>query len=131
MRLGSREIHPQPIGYDMEAHAICSVAYKSVTRELVQVIKIVSHNLSNPLESFEPRIATDLISKQLQLIDEIAEQLDNSAKEFFSFFDPSIFTLIKELKIRHHFTATQTHQLEKVIQQAHALGLETPKSGSL
>lgn len=121
--------YPQPIGYDMEAHAICSVAYKSVTRELVQVIKVVSDNPSNPLESFEPRIATDLITKQLHLIDQIVEQLDNLAKSVS--LDPSIFTLIKELKIRHHFTATQTHQLEKVIQQAHALGLENSEIRSL
>ena len=121
--------YPQPIGYDMEAHAICSVAYKSVTRELVQVIKFVSDNPSNPLDSFEPRIVTGLITNQLHLIDEIAEQLDKLAKSVS--LDPSILSLIKELKIRHHFTVTQTQQLEKVIKQAHTLGLENYEIRSL
>ena len=70
-----------------------------------------------------------MITKQLHLIDEIAEQLDNLAKSVS--LDPSIFTLIKELKIRHHFTATQTQQLEKVIKQAHTLGLENYEIRSL
>ena len=104
----------------MEAHAICSVAYKSVTRELVQVIKIVSDNPSNPLESFEPRIATDLISIHLPLIDEIAEQLDNLKSISL---DPSIFKINQRIKSSHHFTATQTHQLEKVITAGTYLGI--------
>ena len=57
------KLYPRPIGYDMEAHAICSIAYRSITRELVQIIKIVSDNPSNPLESFSKKTATNLIAK--------------------------------------------------------------------
>ena len=121
----SEKAYAQQIGYDMEAHSICSVAYKSITRELVQIIKVVSDNPSRPLNSFEPRIATDLIAAQLSLIVEIAEHLDSLAQSISK--DPKIFSLIKKIKIRHHFSATQTHQLEKIIHQAHILGLEHSK----
>ena len=47
----------EPIGYDMEAHAILFIAYTSITRELVQVIKVISDNLPRTrLESFESQI---------------------------------------------------------------------------
>ena len=37
--------------------------------------------------------------------------------------DPDTLAILAEMKAKFHFTATQTHQLEKLLLQAHALGL--------
>ena len=121
--------YPQPIGYDMEAHTICSVAYKAVSRELVQIIKIVSDNPSNNLDTFDPKTATDLISIHLPLIDEIIESMDGIIQSIS--LDPILLKLVTKIQSSHHFTFTQSHQLRKVIQQAHALGLKNSKITNL
>ena len=113
--------YPEPIGYDMEAHAVCSIAFKSVTRELVQIIKVVSDNPSSPLTGFDPKLATDLLFENLSIVDEISEQLE--ALECEISMDPDILAILAEMKAKFHFTATQVHQLERMLQQAHALGL--------
>ena len=117
--------YPQPIGYDMEAHTICSVAYKAVSRELVQIIKIVSDNPSNNLDTFDPKTATDLISIHLPLIDEIVESMNDIIQSIS--LDPILLKLVNKIQSSHHFTVTQSHQLRKVIQQAHVLGLNNSK----
>ena len=113
--------YPKPIGYDMEAHAICSIAYKSVTRELVQIMKVVSDNPSSPLAEFDPKLATDLLFENLSNVEEISEKLEELEREIT--MDPDILAILAEMKAKFHFTATQTHQLEKLLLQAHALGL--------
>ena len=64
----------------MEAHAFCSVAYQSCTREIVQSIKIVSDNPSNPLNSFDPKTASNLIENQLDHIHTAIEGIEDLAK---------------------------------------------------
>ena len=113
--------YPEPIGYDMEAHAVCSIAFKSVTRELVQVIKVVSDNPSTPLTEFDPKLVTDLLFENLSIVQEISEQLEALKHEIS--MDPDILVIQEEMKANFHLTATQSHQLEKLLQQAHALGL--------
>lgn len=121
--------YPQPIGYDMEAHAFCSTAYQGITRELVQVTKIVSDNPKNPLASFHPKTATALISSQIKWIAEIVEQLENLSHELQ--LEPEILDLIGQAKSVHHFSVTQSHQLEKLVRHAHALGFEIAELKSL
>ena len=123
------KLYPHPIGYDMEAHAICSIAYRLITRELVQIIKIVSDNPSNPLESFSKKTATNLIASQLTLIEEIVEQMDDLSNRLSP--DPVILELIEQIRSKFHFSSTQTHQLEKLVKQANALGLEITKISSI
>jgi adenosylhomocysteine nucleosidase len=113
--------YPEPIGYDMEAHAFCSIAYQSITRELVQVIKVVSDNPSAPLADFNPKFATDLLFANLSHIEEISEQLERLEREIS--MDPLILGMLAEIRAKLHCTATQVHQLERILQQAHALGM--------
>ena len=113
--------YPEPIGYDMEAHAFCSIAYQFITRELVQVIKVVSDNPSAPLTDFDPKLATDLLFENLSIVEEISEQLEALEREIS--MDPDILAILAEMKAKFHFTATQVHQLQRILQQAHALGL--------
>lgn len=121
--------YPQPIGYDMEAHAFCSTAYKGITRELVQVTKVVSDNPKDPLASFHPKIATTLISAQIESIAEIVEQLENLSRELK--LEPEVLDLIGQVKSVHHFSVTQSHQLEKLVRHAHTLGFEIAELKSL
>ena len=121
--------YPQPIGYDMEAHSICSVAYKAVSREMIQIIKIVSDNPSKNPDTFDPKTAIDLISIHLPLIDEIIESMDDIIESIS--LDPIQLKLVNKIQSSYHFTVTQSHQLRKVIQQAHALGLKNSKITNL
>jgi hypothetical protein len=114
--------YTNPIGYDMEAHAFCSTAYHSITRELVQTIKFVSDNPTSRLISFSPKIASEIIGSHLQLVEEITNQLQNLSEELQ--IDPEIPEMIKELKSTYHFTFTQTHQLEKLIRHSFSLGMQ-------
>ena len=119
----------EPIGYDMEAHAFCSIAYQSITRELVQVIKVVSDNPSAPLADFNPKFATDLLFANLSHIEEISEQLEGLEREIS--MDPLILGMLAEIRAKLHCTATQVHQLERILQQAHALGMAQNEIRSL
>ena len=114
--------YPESIGYDMEAHAFCSIAYKSVTRELVQVLKVVSDNPSHPLEDFAPEQAIELISSQVSLIERIVKKMESLCNELT--MDPFLLTLLSEIHSLHHFTVTENHQLERLIQRACCLGLK-------
>jgi hypothetical protein len=114
--------YPKAIGYDMEAHAIYNVACKSITREMIQVLKIVSDNPSHPLEQFDAEKAVKLISDQIPLIEEISKQMESLSNEIT--VDQSLQTLVEEIQSMHRFTQTETHQIERDIQRATCLGLE-------
>lgn len=114
--------YPKPIGYDMEAHAIYSVASKSITREIIQVLKIVSDNPTHPLEQFDAEKVVELISDQIPLIEEISEQMESLSNTTAN--DPNLQALVEEIQSMHRFTRTETHQIERDIQRAACLGLE-------
>ena len=114
--------YPENIGYDMEAHSICSTAYQSITRELVQFFKIVSDNPQEPLTNFDPKSATELIHPHIETIDDLVTQLDELALSLQ--LDPKLFQILEETKSRHHFTFTQNHQFEKLLHHARALDID-------
>jgi len=114
--------YPKPVGYDMEAHAIYSVASKSITREMIQVLKIVSDNPSHPLDQFDAERAVELISAQTPLIEKISEQMESLSNEIIN--DQDLQALVEEIQSMHRFTQTETHQIERDIQRAACLGLE-------
>lgn len=117
--------YPDSIGYDMEAHAICTIGYRSITRELVQVLKIVSDNPSNPLEKFTPDQAVTLITDKISLIEDVVSQMKTLAKELA--VDPILLELISEIQSSHHFSVTESHQLRRYLERASALGIEVEK----
>ena len=69
------------LGFDMEAHAFFSIASRSITRELVQVVKVVSDNNDHSFESITPTIASDLIEKNLPEIIDLVDQLEGFSEE--------------------------------------------------
>ena len=119
------EHYSKNIGYDMEAHAFCSVAYQSCTHEIVQSIKIVSDNPSNPLNSFDPKSASNLIENQLDHIHMAIEGIEDLAKRLPS--SPVNQELIKKIKATHHFSTTQSHQLESCLRHACIFGFDQEK----
>ena len=119
------EHYSKDIGYDMEAHAFCSVAYQSCTREIVQSIKVVSDNSSNPLSSFDPKTASNLIENQLDHIHMAIEGIEDLAKSLPT--SPVMLKLIEKIKATHHFSTTQSHQLESCIRHACIFGFDQEK----
>ena len=69
------------MGFDMEARAFYRTASTASTRELVQVLKIVSDNPEFPICEFKPAMATQWIRENLSIIDDWVSKLEEMAKE--------------------------------------------------
>ena len=115
------EQYSEPIGYDMEAYAFCSVAYQWLTREFVQVLKVVSDTPAEPLENFNAKEARNLMEDQVSMIDQFVHLLQNMVAELKPNPEVTVFTQ-KTLSL-HHFSRTQSLQLEKLFRQGLALSV--------
>ena len=113
--------YPEPIGYDMEASAFCSTALQASTRELIQVVKVVSDNPKQPLDSFDRAKASSLIAKGVPSLLSFASKLDDLAKEITP--SAQLLSVIREALCLQSFSETQGHQVRKLITHCHALGL--------
>jgi len=114
--------YEQGEGYDMEAHAFYQAANTWSTRELIQVIKIVSDNPASPVEQVQPKKASRMIAAQMGKIDEIVRQMDATAKDLLP--DPHLENFRKDILSLHSFSVTRTHQLKDLLRHAQALGVE-------
>ena len=112
-------------GYDMEAHGCYTIASKSVTRELVQVVKVVSDNLRQPLNTFNPKIVSKVIDKNLPVILGFVESLEMLANEIFP--DSETVAFKKEALLSQNFTETQTHLLFQLLNQSKSFKIEEAK----
>jgi len=110
------------MGYDMEAHSFYITASKWITRELVQVVKIVSDNLQNPIHAVNPSSVTKGIEKNLASILSIVEELEALASEI----RPSrkVTACKRQALLTQKFSQTQTHLLERLLNQAHSLKIQ-------
>ena len=108
-------------GYDMEAHAFYAAVVGASTRELTQVIKVVSDNPSSPLSKFSPKDVPGLIEPNLKDIALFVEQMERISLEMQQVYEVSK-TYEKVLGI-HHFSSTRSHQLHDLVRQTNALGL--------
>ncbi len=112
--------YPAPIGYDMEASAFCSSASLVSIRELIQVVKVVSDNSEHPVGSFDRSSVGALIDKALPSILPLVDQLEELAQKtgpvqrLSGLFDAALS--------HHPFSETQSHQIRKLLTNAHALG---------
>ena len=107
------------IGYDMEAHSFYFTASKCITRELVQVVKIVSDNLQHPIHTVNPGSVTKGIEKNLATILSIVEQLEELAYEITPNSD--VAASKKQALLTQKFSQTQTHLLVRLLNQAQSL----------
>jgi len=109
------------LGYDMEAHAFYSTVLSVSTRELVQIIKIVSDNPGSPLANFSPKEVPRLIENHLETIALLVNQMEKTSLTIQ--LEPEISNTYEKVREIHHFSSTRSHQLHDSIRQAHALGL--------
>ncbi|MBL65797.1 MAG: hypothetical protein CML14_06390 [Puniceicoccaceae bacterium] len=107
------------LGFDMEAHAFYSIASRSATRELIQVLKVVSDNEGQSLESIQPTMVTECIYNHLPSILTLAQELDTLAKEI----SPNLETLDLQETARkiHPFSQSQIFQLDRLISHSRTL----------
>jgi hypothetical protein len=114
--------YPLDAAYEMEASAFYAEATKYSTAELVQVFKVISDNLENPISEIDIRSVPGLIAAQapqLQILIEgmsaIATQ-HNSSQRLPGYFS--------EVCSKIHLTVNQKLQLRRLCQRYKALGME-------
>ena len=113
--------YPEPIGYDMEASAFCSVASSFSVRELIQVIKVVSDNPDHPIDSFDRSSVHTLIENAIPAIIPLLDKMEEHARKI----TPSLklTARIEACLSTHPFSETQSHQVRKLVTHAHSLRL--------
>ena len=105
--------------YEMESASILSISTRFSTSELVHVVKVVSDNGAVPAHRIKRHQVQNLISDQLDCVVPIIDQLQRlSGKQKASQQSPPGFD---DFLSRWHFTATQTHQLLRLLRRWSAL----------
>lgn len=101
--------------YDMEAAGFCAACARYSTFELVQLVKVVSDNADNPITSFEPRRAGNLIGDALGVVERVIAELSQLCAEVAALrAQPPAWAAFIE---RWHWTATQRVQLKRLLQR--------------
>jgi len=101
-------------GYDMEAAGFYSTAIRFNSSELVQVFKVISDNRANPAEQVSAPQAEQLINAQLDNIDVVIKQLFVLNTQMAQQQNK---TEIEAFQQRWHFTVSQQHQLQRLLQR--------------
>ncbi len=115
-------LYPLTAAYEMEASAFYAEATKYSTAELVQVFKVISDNLENPISEIDLQTIPDLIAAQapqiISLINGMSEIAvgHNSSQQL-----PSCY---HEICSKIHLTVSQQLLLKRLCQRYKALGLE-------
>jgi len=116
-------------GYDMEAHAFYEAASDWSTRELIQVVKVISDTPSHPVEKIKPKEATRLIEAKMMELDPLITQIDHLSHELRP--DEEVQTLCNQIEKLHAFSITRTYQLKNLIRHAKLLKLDMKKIDEL
>lgn len=119
--------YPEPIGYDMEASAFCSVASSFSVRELIQVIKVVSDNPDHPIDSFDRSSVHTLIENAIATIIPLLDKMEECARKITPSLE--LTARIEACLSTQPFSETQRHQVRKLVTHAQALSL--PEKGVL
>ena len=109
-------------GYDMESHAFYQAAIGYSIRELVQVIKIVSDNPTQPVDKFSPKEAPNLIIQHLPAIDALVMQMDQACESLQT--DQALEESFIAINKTHSFSFTRSHQLYNLVKHAKLLDLD-------
>jgi adenosylhomocysteine nucleosidase len=111
--------YPQGWALDMEAAGFYPQACRFASAELVHVLKIISDNAANPFERIDAKIVARWIGEKLKLIDAIVGALRVLAAELPPAERPAA-ALVRFVG-RWHFTVSQRHQLQRLLERWHAL----------
>ena len=115
--------------FDMEAAGIMSAASNYLTTDAIQFIKVVSDNAQAPLASFKPSMVTTLMQPTVSIVMSIGKWLsetDNAQTRSLS-----THALHDKITASIRHTATEKHQLLRLLQQHHALTGALPNTSQL
>ncbi|MDB0051466.1 hypothetical protein N9F57_01100 [Gammaproteobacteria bacterium] len=114
--------YPLNAAYEMEASAFYAEATKYSTAEMVQVFKVISDNLENPISEIDIRSVPGLIAAQAPQLLILIERMSAIANQHNSNHRlPGYFF---EICSRIHLTVNQKLQLRRLCQRYKALGLD-------
>lgn len=117
--------YPENVAYDMEGSSFFETASRFSPREMVESVKIVSDNSESPLSGFEKSIVSSLISKVISQVEPLIIELDSMERDLAP--PEALNQAFKEISANHRLSSTQTHQVQKIIRQAHVLQLPISK----
>ena len=97
--------------YEMEASAFYETAIRFSSSELIQCIKIISDNKSNPTEKIKPAQVSDWIRDALPLIEEYTQQLSQLAQ----LDKPMVTDHFAEIIAQWRFSSNEQLQLKSLL----------------
>lgn len=120
-------VYPENAVYEMEAAGFWASAIEYTSLEFVQVLKIVSDNKKQSIDTVTKQLVVDLIRGKLERINDCCAQLQSLVNEYNNAYslDVASIELIKSCLESYHFTVTQKTQLKKLVQRYSALDLFT------
>jgi hypothetical protein len=114
--------YPLDSAYEMEASSFYAEATKYSTAELVQIFKVISDNLENPISGIDIRSVPSLIAAQAPQLLILIERMSAIAQQHNS--NQRLPSYFFEICSKIHLTVNQKMQLRRLCQRYKALGLE-------
>ena len=106
------------VACDMEASGFYAIASRFNSYELVQVFKVISDNHANPAQQISNKLVQEIIGERLDTLDTLIHQLiELNTLLAAQQYKPAIEPFLQ----RWHFTVTQQHKLQRLLQRWHAL----------
>jgi len=99
--------------HDMEAAGFFTIATQISPLELVHVFKVISDNRENPAKNINKRVVRDLIATHIGIIQDTLSEMDN----LITRITPQEIPFLDTMKKRWHFSASETHQLSRLLQR--------------
>ena len=116
-------IYPEDAVYEMEASAFFDEASRQSTAELVQLFKIISDNLENPITGLDLKNVPKWIAKrELEITTLVVKLSELVGSHNRSQATPPMF---RDFCRRNHVTVNQKLQLKRLCQRYRALGRES------
>lgn len=100
---------------DMEAYGFFCAATHLVTKEQIQVVKIVSDNDHDSLSQLNKQWVVDLVSQQINKINTVVNYLLQLSKQ--QLVQLGEHPAFNEMRQRWHFTTYQQHQLKEILRR--------------
>jgi len=120
--------YPLDAAYEMEASAFYAEATKYSTAELVQVFKVISDNLVNPISEIDIRSVPGLIAAQAPQLQILIEGMSAIATQHNS--NQRLPSYFSEVCSKIHLTVNQKLQLRRLCQRYKALGMDEELSSA-
>jgi adenosylhomocysteine nucleosidase len=114
--------YPLDSAYEMEASSFYAEATKYSTAELVQIFKVISDNLENPISGIDIRSVPSLIAAQAPQLLILIERMSAIAQQHNS--NQRLPSYFSEVCSEIHLTVNQKLQFRRLCQRYKASGLE-------